>query len=253
MLFTTKFIYLHKFFTAMDEKAIENAGLTRVEAKIYLALIDLGSAMSGAISRKTGIHRRSVYDAIERLIEKGLVSYIEQNNRKYFEPVSPQRLLNIVTEKENSLKEILPELIKKYNTKQEKKETTFFRGKMGIKSVFEDQLKTGKEILILGATLNHEKIIKYYFPHFDKRRTEKKIKLKMLFYEGARDKVKRYKLCKTRFLPSEYESHTTIYIYNNKVTIVLWAENPLAILISQKEIADGYIKYFNLLWKIAKE
>lgn len=236
----------------MDKNAIENAGLTRTEAKIYLALIDLGSAMSGAISRKTGIHRRSVYDAVERLIEKGLVSYIEQNNRKYFEPVSPQRLLNILTEKENGLKEILPELIKKYNAKQEKKETTFFRGKMGIKSVFEDQLKA-REILVLGATLNHEEIIKYYFPHFDRRRIEKKIRLKMLFYEGARNKIKKYTFCQTKFLPNEYESHTTIYMYNNKVAIILWSENPLAILISQKEIADGYIKYFNLLWKIAEK
>lgn len=234
------------------EKIIETAGLTRTEAKIYLALLDLGSAMSGTISSKTGIHRRSVYDAIERLIEKGLVSYIEQNNRKYFEPVSPQRLYEILNEKENSLKEILPELIKKYNFKQEKKETVFFRGKLGIKSVFEDQLNS-KEVLIIGATLNHENIIKYYFPFFDKRRLDKKIKLKMLFYEGARKKVKNYKLCQIKYLPNEYESHTTMYIYQHKVAIVLWAENPFAILISEREIAEGYRKYFNLMWNTAKK
>lgn len=237
----------------MNAETIENAGLTRTEARIYLALLDLGRGMAGTISSKTGIHRRSVYDAIERLIEKGLVSYISENNRKYFEPASPQRLLEILNEKKENLNEYIPELIKIYNFKRERKETTFFRGKLGLKSVFEDQLREAREILILGATLNHEQILKYYFPHFDKRRTHGKIRLRMLFYEGAREKVKKYRFSQIAYLPNEYESHTTIYIYGSKVAIVLWAENPFAILISQKEIADGYRKYFNLMWGIAKK
>ena len=62
----------------MFEKLVP-LGLTNTEAKIYVTLIDLGRAQAGIISRKSGIHRRSVYDALERLIEKGLVSYIKEN------------------------------------------------------------------------------------------------------------------------------------------------------------------------------
>ena len=51
---------------------LHHIGLTGTEAKIYLVLLDLGKAQAGVLSRKTGIHRRSIYDALDRLIEKGL-------------------------------------------------------------------------------------------------------------------------------------------------------------------------------------
>src|SRR3989344_5601969 len=98
----------------MNETFLEDAGLTKTEAKIYLALLELGPSLAGEITKKSGIHRRSVYDAIERLIEKGLVSYMKTNNRKYFEAVKPDRLLDILREKEENIKSIIPELELKY-------------------------------------------------------------------------------------------------------------------------------------------
>ena len=231
----------------MDEKVIENAGLTRVEAKIYLALVELGSSLSGEISRKTGVHRRSVYDAIERLIEKGLVSYVVQNNRKYFQPVNPKRLLEIMEEKQERIKNSLPELEAKFKFKKEKRETTFYRGKLGLKSIFEDQLREGKEARILGAVKDPGEFINYYFSHFDKKRLEKKIRLKMIFNESLKKKTK-YKLSEIKYLPKKYESQTTTEIYGNKVAIIVWSKEPIAILIEQKEIADSYRKYFDFIW-----
>ncbi len=236
----------------MNEKIVEEAGLTRIEAKIYIALLEHGSALAGQITRISGVHRRTVYDAIERLIEKGLVSYIVQNNRKYFEAVKPERLLELLEERKQNIAGLLPELQLRYNETEERKETTFFKGKLGVKSVFEDMLRA-KEILILGATTSNEDIIKYYFPHFDKKRLQKKIKLRMIFSESAKKRLKKYELCKVRFLPKQYETPTTIEIYENKVAIILWAEEPIAILINQKEISDSYKKYFELMWSIAKE
>jgi HTH-type transcriptional regulator, sugar sensing transcriptional regulator len=63
---------------------LSQAGLTENESKVYLALIDLGPSLAGSISRKTGIHRRTVYDTTEMLIKKGLVGYILKNNRRLF-------------------------------------------------------------------------------------------------------------------------------------------------------------------------
>jgi hypothetical protein len=44
-----------------------------------------------------------------------------------------------------------------------------------------------------------------------------------------------------------------INIYGNKTAIILWAKRPMAIVIQNEEITDGYKKYFDLLWKIAKK
>ena len=46
---------------------LKEFNLTDNEVKIYLTLLDLGSALAGEITTKTGIHRRNVYDSIDDL------------------------------------------------------------------------------------------------------------------------------------------------------------------------------------------
>src|SRR3989344_1000420 len=145
------------------EQLAEVLGLTVMEAKIYDVLLQLGPSLAGLITRKSGIHRRSVYDALERLIQKGLVGYIVKNNRKYFEATNPQRLTDMLREKEATVQALLPQLQAKYNQTKEKSETLFYRGKNGLKNVFEDQLAAAKEILIISASSLAKEVLQYYF------------------------------------------------------------------------------------------
>ena len=55
---------------------LRDAGLTDNEDKVYTALVELGPSLAGRISRKIGLHRRTVYDVTEMLVKKGLVGYI---------------------------------------------------------------------------------------------------------------------------------------------------------------------------------
>ncbi|MBN2421522.1 hypothetical protein JXB27_04555 [Candidatus Woesearchaeota archaeon] len=233
----------------MSTRFLEDAGLTKNEAKVYSALIDLGPSRAGLLTRKTGIHRRNVYDAIEMLIQKGLVSYIKENNVRLYSAVSPTRFIEILKEKETNLASIIPEMEKKMSFAAEKKQTNFFRGKQAIKSIFDDQIKEGKEILIIGACPFAKDIVKYYFPRYDNERKRKKIKVKALFTSKADCKIP---LSEVKYLPKEMDSPSATNIYGNKVAIILWTEEPVAILIDQKEIADSYRSYFELLWKTAK-
>lgn len=234
----------------MQTRFLEEAGLTRTEAKVYLVLLELGSALAGKITEKSGIHRRSVYDAIERLIEKGLVSYVIKNNRKHFEAVEPKRLLQIMEEREDNIKSILPELELKRKYAEEKQETTFFKGKQALKTIFDDQITTKKEILVFGAATNAYDIIKYYFPRYDNLRVKYKIPVKAIFNTKPE---KRIPLSEIRYLPKQYGSHAATNIYGNNVAIILWSEEPFAILIKNRQIADGYRNYFELMWKVARK
>ena len=234
----------------MNEKLLKEIGLTDIEIKVYLVLLKEGSSLAGDITRNTGIHRRSVYDAIERLVEKGLVSYIKTNNRKYFEAVNPERLLEILKEKEDNIKTLLPELKLLKETSKEKKETLFFRGKQALRTVFDDQIRIGKEICIFGDAVNVKEILKYYFPKFDKLRVEKKIRVRMVFDESARTnkQLKKIPLSKIKFIKKGSTGSMSSYIYGDNITIVTWSENPTAILIREKAIAEGFRSYFNFIW-----
>ncbi len=102
------------------EEILKKFNLSQSETKAYLALLELGASLAGDITKKANINRSNCYDAIQRLIEKGLVSYVIKANRKYFQAETPQKFLELLKEEENQLrtkeeeiKKVLPQLIAK--------------------------------------------------------------------------------------------------------------------------------------------
>jgi len=227
---------------------LKQAGLTGNESKVYVALLELGPSLAGQISRKTGLHRRTVYDTAEMLIKKGLIGYILKNNRRLFQASNPERILEIIEEKQNMLEPFIKVLEKKFAKTKEKEETNFYKGKEGLKTIFEDQLET-KEILILGASVKAYDILQFYFKWYDKARKQKKIKTRII---ASDKKINKIPLAEIRYLPEKYSNPVSVNIYNDKTAIILWASEPLAIVIKNKEITEGYKNYFELMWKIAK-
>lgn len=235
--------------TSNKMEELKQAGLTENESKIYLALIDLGPSLAGQISRRTGIHRRTVYDTIEMLIKKGLIGYILQNNRKLFQASNPNRILEIIKEKHEILSPIVENLLEKYQKTKEKEETNFYKGKEGLKTIFEDQLEN-KEILILNASPEAYEVLQFYFKWYDKKRKQRKIKSRII----ATDKrIKKIPLSEIKYLPQKYTSPVAVNIYGDKTAIILWAKEPIAIVIKNPEISKGYRQYFELMWNIAKK
>lgn len=114
--------------------------------------------------------------------------------------------------------------------------------------------KQAKEYYVLGATGKIAEIMLFYFPHHEKERIKRKIKLKLLFNEPARGKdiVTKREYAEIQFLPQEYSSPVPITIYNGRIVTLIWTE-PLAIVVENKEVTNTYQKYFKLLWKTSIE
>ena len=236
---------------ASIQENLKLAGLTGNESKVYQALLRLGPSHAGIISRKTGLHRRVVYDTIDMLIKKGLLGYILKNNKRLFQASNPQRFLEIIKEKEAEIQEILPSMLELFQNTKEKEETNFYKGKLGLKTVFEEQLQEGKEILILGGSVQTSEIFQFYFKWYTKKRVKKKIKMKIIFNTREKRKIP---FAEIKYLPKKYSSPLAINIYGKKVAIILWSkENPFAVVIKNKEISEGYKKYFELVWRVAKK
>ena len=233
----------------MYEKLL-HIGLTKTEAKIYLSLIDINKAQAGVIARKTGIHRRSVYDALDRLIEKGLVSYITENDKRFYTPTDPARIQEIINQQKIEIDNILPTLQAKFLEHKDKQETLFYRGKEGLKTIFDDQINEGKTVYIIGAAHTAKEHLKYYLPHYTNKRVKKKIKLKALYAGKKHEKLPPH--AEVKYLPPSFGSLVSTNIYGNKAAIILWLpHDPVAILIKQPDIAKTFRTYFETLWKIA--
>src|SRR3989338_3335915 len=94
----------------MNTQILEEIGLTKTEIKIYVTLLKVGQTTTTQIVRKGGIHASKVYEFLDKLIQKGLVSYVIKSNKKYFSAANPERLKELLKEKESKIKEQEAEL-----------------------------------------------------------------------------------------------------------------------------------------------
>jgi len=233
--------------------ALEKYGLSHNESKVYITLLQLGSAMAGKIAKEVQMDRTSCYDALKKLIKKGLVSYVVEANRKLFKAVSPERLIGILKEKEDEISEVMPHLKEIYKPEKGKYNVTMYRGYKGMKSVFEDILEEakGKENLVIDSSGMFAEKMPYYLPHFIKGLEKNRIKVRHIV---RKDKdIHPSKTTTVRYFPkTSKETVITTNIYADKVAIILWTDVPEAIIIENKAAADSYRDYFEVLWKAAK-
>src|SRR3989344_3624431 len=120
---------------------LEELGLSEAEAKVYLTLIETGTTLAGLIIKKTGLHRGTTYQILQRLKEKGLVSSIIKGKKQYFEPASPDRLMDVLKERQDKLQSVLPALNQKLEASKEKQEVTVYYGVKGIRSAMDKMLE----------------------------------------------------------------------------------------------------------------
>ncbi|MFH1850703.1 MAG: helix-turn-helix domain-containing protein [archaeon] len=118
----------------MYEEILRDLGLSLNEAKLYETMLQLGETNVSLISTKSRVHRRNVYDSLNKLIEKGLVSQYVVKGEKRFRATDPQRLLTILKDKEDRLSNILPEMKSKYLGVKQEEEAYIYRGVQGFKN-----------------------------------------------------------------------------------------------------------------------
>lgn len=245
----------------MNNNVLKKFGLTEKEIQLYLKLLELGSATSGDLMKELKFYSKTIYELLNKLIDKGLVSFVIKSNTKYFEAENPEKFFEIISEEEKELEErkkeigeLIPELISKRETKKALQEATIYKGKKGMKSIFENILKQKSEVLTFGGGGKFRQFFGDYFYLWNKKMAKAKIRQKLLLDEKSKNnkEIHKLKLYSVRFLPKEFDNPAPAVIYEDKVAITIWSEEPIAILIRSPEVAKIYRSYFNLLWKIAK-
>jgi len=245
----------------MDEKILKEIGLTDAEIRVFIELSKVDSSMASEIAEKVGIYRTNVYDILESLIEKGLVSYIIKANRKHFIASKPQKLLDYLNEKEQKIKEqeeqvqaLIPLLLKLKQPKKEELKAEIYRGKEGLKALLNDMLNS-KEIFYLNYSAVSSHLIPYYHHHWNKKRIKKKIVRKMLTKEQMRNsEFVKSPFTKVRFMSDEYDNPISTMIYGNKIWILILLDNDqISLVVESEKVAKSFLNNFNELWKLAKK
>ncbi|NQZ84431.1 MAG: hypothetical protein HRU03_01815 [Nanoarchaeales archaeon] len=234
---------------------LEDLNLTTLETKIYELLVVRGPTPAGEIARRIGSHRRNVYDAIDRLVNKGFLAYIKENNLKYFQIQNPTKILEQLKQKQSDWEQIIPQIEENMKLWQDKKETLFYRGKSGIKQLFLEMINFEGEVLIEATSKDPDSIIKFFFPKYKKTRDDNKVKTRMIFDKNTPkeviSKLKILKHTKIKLIENFNNGVVSQNIYGNNVATVLWLdEEPSVVLVRGKENADFHRQKFELLWNM---
>jgi sugar-specific transcriptional regulator TrmB len=243
----------------MKEEALEGIGFSKNEAKVYIALLDIGRATATEIANMSKVHRTNVYDALNGLIKKGAVSCITKEDTKYYEAADPENLINILKEKEETLQKIIPQLKLSQKLAKSKGDVKMFEGVMAIKDLLNHFLEIGEERCVYGAPMiASRKIGESWLEEYHKRRAKKKIWIRQIYNEEAIERARRLNkmpYTEVRCLPKEYDSPVATTICGNEVVLMFWPEKgePIFIQIINSDMAEAYKKYFKIMWEMAKK
>lgn len=235
----------------MDKKdVLKELGLSDGETGVYLALLSSGESKVNRIKMETKMHRTTIYDFLDKLIKKGLVSYVVKNNVKFYSAAHPSKLEELIREKKEHLEEIIPSLVKLSELEKKHVKVEIYEGIEGFKTLLNKVLKESNELLSFGID---ETKFEERFPHIIKNYFKKEQRIghreRLIAQKGTKF-VYKYPHMRYRYIDKSFFNPTPTMIFGRNIGFLIW--DPLTvILIKNKDLSDAYGKHFELLWKIA--
>tara|TARA_Y100000310_G_C20595560_1_gene770319 strand:- start:510 stop:1199 length:690 start_codon:yes stop_codon:yes gene_type:complete len=227
----------------MKEEMLRSWGLNDKEVKVYIANLKIGSSTVQKIANIAGLNRTSSYDILKSLERKGFASYTIQSGKKYYQATNPNKLSDILKERENMLRKSLPELKAISESVVKRPKIEVYTGKDGLKTIFEDILEHAKSFDVIASKKQLFKLFKYYLPHFVERRKKKGIKVRLINEIEPYDTSVPYKLMKSKI-------KTATWLYNGKIAMISLEESePIGILIEEKNFFKSQKMMFNFMWE----
>ncbi len=168
----------------MIENYLQEIGLNKNEAKVYVELNQLGPQPASVISKRLSFNRSSLYSVLESLCNKGLISYIDNQKVRFFTVNDPNSLIAFVDKKcsrfnyyRNQTIAIIPKIREKQAVyKVKKSKYQFFDGISALKNEFHHLCSNSKSLTAFFPN-NTEN---YIFSVFLSLLNTKKIKINLI-------------------------------------------------------------------------
>ena len=233
--------------------------LTETEGKLYLSLLELGGGYASTIAKRAALPRVNCYHTLDNLVKKGLVNIVSKGHARYFVPEPPQVLANVLEEKAEYAKSILPDLLSITNTLSFKPAIRTFEGIDGVNAVLDATLKTHDKLLGYSNLKAKGELYEKTLRGYGRKLMEHAIRTRIIcpssmeafsFVSDFYPPDFPTDLVEILFVnPREFWFENEILIFDDTVAIVsLNREEPLALLIESPSYARSQRAIFNLAW-----
>jgi sugar-specific transcriptional regulator TrmB len=232
---------------------LHEIGLSPVEADVYLQLLKEDDVPASKVSSKIKCSRTHVYDALNSLGEKALVNYTIRRGMRYYTAAHPRKLVDYLSEMKTKIDEqkeqiaaLVPEFLKLHEGMGKRAKIEIFKGEDGLDSVFRDIMRTGLDFLVLGAPSASDEVLSMPLKRFYRARKKQGVKARLLY--SGRSKRIESQLDRSEIFEGD---GIPIYIYGDKVAIVLVLEEPVIVVVEEMDFAQRLSRKFEVLWKNA--
>ncbi len=246
---------------------LETIGLTGNEASLYELLLKLGEVPAGKLITEAKIRRATAYKSLYSLESKHLVTHRDVGKILHFRPEAPTRLLEFAESQHQGfdraredLRSFLPELTSSFILSVERPVVSTFEGIEGLKRIYEDTIREGKEIYaVLQTGAVHEEIFKWLTTTYIKKRVKAGIRAKVIVSSGAWSETYREKdekeLRTTLLVPNtRFPFQHEVDVYGSKVAFINYKKDEalIGVVINHPQIAQTMKSWFDLAWEGAR-
>lgn len=237
---------------------LENIGLSKAQASVYLAALQLGKSLPANLAKKANVKRPTVYKILPTLKDMGLITETIMGKRRYLMAEDPQSYLNKKQAELKNFEEKIPEFRLLLNTALIKPKIVFYEGVKGIEKLYMETLKEKKPILEFVSLENISSEIEfhsknYYIP----QRVNRQIPIKIIVSGKTESnliklKTESWALREIKTVDNKkFPIPLDCYIFGNNVAFALYRKDsePVGILIRSSEVATTLRSLFNFVWE----
>lgn len=240
-------------------QTLKGVGLNEHEAQIYLSLLHLGQQPVSVIAKKAEINRSSCYLILERLMQKGFLEKVIDENNTAFQAVEPIYVLDQLKNKHYELENKIENLgmaLKDFDQLKGgyeiKPKVVFFKDEAGLQNVLENTFTSSEPLRCYASLDELSSLLPNYMPRYYQKRVRHGLRVKAMYpateqsyLHKKRDKEE---LRESRLIPREYNFHLDIMVYDHKVVITSLKEK-FGVMIESRPMAEAQKQIFDLIWK----
>jgi HTH-type transcriptional regulator, sugar sensing transcriptional regulator len=240
-------------------KLLEEAGFTDKEAKVYLALLELGEGTVSEIAKITDLKRPIIYVLLEGIIKRGYVSEIPNKKISAYVATDPSVISTKLQATNKSFLEMLPYMRTLHNKGESRPKMSYFENIEGIMKVY-DQMSSQPEAFFVANFSQIEKyfpsVISSWLSGYKGKRTKMTSRTLISDNEKEISIVKEFlkvtNKVKVRTLPGLKESTLDFTLSGEKLSIGSLGEHPFVVVIESAELVRSIQPIFELAWEKGK-
>jgi sugar-specific transcriptional regulator TrmB len=239
---------------------LKEVGMSENEARVYLAMLELGPATVLEIASEAHINRPTAYVQIDSLKKMGLAATKKKNRKVLFIAGSPEKL-NFLLNKQRAeletrreeLNSVMPGLMAAFDLAEEKPVIRYFEGNEGLAKVRLEALRCKEKII---RSISSIEVIVSSTPNavskYPTERIKKGIYSKIIYTsrKGAiLKKTDKEYLRESKFIsPKDLTIKFDFSVFDDKVILGIPYGKTGSIIIQNKNIAESFKSLFDFVW-----